>query len=129
MTIDVEGPIGTQRSLPYGSAMVEGSEQARLLEEYDYVEEEFFVSGTAGLYGPTTSDPLDDYEQLNGVKPLSTLCERDVPFKTRALVIRPRDPGAFSGIVHAIPFNNLGEGAKVERHLVREGHAWVGVEG
>jgi hypothetical protein len=126
--IDVEGPVANERSLPYGSAKVEGSEQARLLEEFDYVEEEFFVSGTAGLYGPTTSEPLHEYEQLNAVKPLSTRCESDVPFKTRALVIRPRDAVDFSGIVHAIPFHNLGAGAQVERHLVREGHAWVGVE-
>ncbi|MFI5047773.1 MAG: alpha/beta hydrolase domain-containing protein, partial [Acidimicrobiia bacterium] len=126
--IDVEGPIGTEQSLPYGSAMAEGSAQARLLDEYDYVEEEFFVSGTAGLYGPTTNEPLEHYEQLNDVKPLSTLCEPDVPFKTRALVIRPRDPSRFSGIVQAIPFHNLGAGAQVEPHLLRNGHAWVGVE-
>jgi hypothetical protein len=126
--IDVEGPIGTERSLPYGSAMTDGSTQARLLHEYDYVEEEFFVSGTAGLYGPTTNEPLEHYEQLNDVEPLSTLCEPDVPFRTRALVIRPRDPSRFSGIVQAIPFHNLGAAAQVEPHLLREGHAWVGVE-
>jgi len=35
--IDVEGPIGNERSLPYGSAIIPGSAQARLLEEYGYV--------------------------------------------------------------------------------------------
>ncbi len=124
---EIEGPIANDQSLPYGSAMA-NREQARLLDEYDYVEEEFFVSGTAALYGPTTNEPLEEYEQLNGVKPLSTLCERDVPYTTRALVIRPRETDRFSGIVHAIPFHNLGAGAQVEPHVLREGHAWVGVE-
>ena len=59
---EIEGPIANDRSLPYGSAMA-NREQARLLDEYDYVEEEFFVSGTAALYGPTTNEPLEEYEQ------------------------------------------------------------------
>jgi len=125
--IDVEGPIGTERSLPYGSAL-NNNQQARLLDEYGYVEEELFVSGTAGLYGPTTNEPLEEYEQLNDIAPLSTLCEPAVPFTTRALAVRPREVGRFSGTVHAIPFHNLGAGAQVEPHLLREGHAWVGVE-
>lgn len=55
---NVDGPIGTSKGLPYGSATAGQSEQARLLKEFDYVEEEFFVSGTANLYGPTSSAPL-----------------------------------------------------------------------
>jgi hypothetical protein len=125
---NVDGPIRTATGLPYGSATAGPGEQARLLKEFDYVEEEFFVSGTAHLYGPTSSEPLESYEQLNDIEPLSTLCERDVPYRTRALVIRPREGNRFSGIVHAIPFHNLGAGAQVERHITRDGHAWVGIE-
>jgi hypothetical protein len=128
MSIEVEGSIATATSLPYGSARVEGTEQSRLLRDFDCVEEEFFLSGRANLYGPTSNEPLELYEQLNELNPLSTLCEGDVPYKTRALVIRPREPGRFSGIVHAIPLDNLGAGAQVEAHIVRRGHAWVGVE-
>jgi hypothetical protein len=128
MIENVEGPNVSSESLPYGSAAAGQSEPARLLKEFDYVEEEFFVSGRADLYGPTSNQPLESYEQLNDVKPLSTLWERDVPYKTRALVIRPREGHRFSGIVHAIPFHNLGAGAQVDRHILRDGHAWVGIE-
>jgi Alpha/beta hydrolase domain len=125
---NVDGPIGTSKGFPYGSATAGQSEQARLLKEFDYLEEEFFVSGTANVYGPISSEPVESYEQLNEIEPLSTLWERDVPYKTRVLVIRPREGSRFSGIVHAIPFHNLGAGAQVERHILRDGHVWVGVE-
>jgi len=124
----VEGPIDSAQSAPFGSATRAGSEEARLLDEFDYIEEEFFVSGTANTYGPEVSRPLADGEELYDLKPLSTACERAVPFKTRALVVRPRDMSRFTGIVHAIPFHNLGASAQVERDLVRRGDVWVGVE-
>ena len=124
----VEGPIMSAQSALFGSATRAGSEEARLLDEFDYVEEEFFVSGTANTYGPEVSRPLADGEELYGLKPLSTMCERAVPFKTRVLVVRPRDMSRFTGVVHAIPFHNLGATAQVERHLVRRGDVWIGVE-
>jgi hypothetical protein len=44
------------------------------------VEEEFFVSGTAHTYGPASTRPLADDEDLCALEPLSTVCERDVPY-------------------------------------------------
>src|SRR4051812_41713310 len=54
MSLAVEGPIGTEHSVPYGSARREGSEEAKLLAEFEYSEAEFFVSGTANTYGPAS---------------------------------------------------------------------------
>jgi hypothetical protein len=98
------------------------------MEEYDYVEEEFFVSGTANVYGPESSRPLESGEEIYTLKPLSTRLRADVPYKTRALVIHPRQVSQFSGVVHAVPFHNLNAQASVERHVLRNGHAWVGIE-
>ena len=128
MTFIVEGPIGTDRSVPYGSATREGSEESRLLAEFDYVEEEFFVSGVANTYGPASSRAVADGEDLYALEPLSTVHERDVPFTTRVVVVRPRDVDRFSGTVQAIPFHNLGAAVEPDRHLMRRGDVWVGVE-
>jgi hypothetical protein len=124
---ELEGPVRNEASLPYGSALTPGSENARLLAEHDYVEEEFLVSGTVGVYGPG-SQTREEHEDFYALRPLSTVREPDVPFKTRVLVVRPREASRFSGIVHAIPFHNLGAGAQAEMHLLRRGHAWVGIE-
>src|SRR5215468_12382132 len=124
----VEGPIETEKSAPYGSATREGSEESRLLAEFDYVEEEFFVSGAANTYGPASTRPLAEGEDLYALEPLSTVCERDVPFTARVVVVRPRDFGRFSGTVQAIPFHNLGAAVQLDRYLTRRGDAWVGVE-
>jgi len=124
----VEGPIEIDGRAPYGSATRAGSEESSLLIEFDYVEEEFFVSGTANTYGPASSRALDQREDLYALEPLSTVHERDVPFKTRVVVVRPRDMDRFSGTVHAIPFHNLGANVQLERNVTRRGDAWVGVE-
>src|SRR5262245_65765316 len=117
--VDAEGPIETSRSVPYGSATRDGTEESRLLAEFDYVEEEFFVSGTANTYGPASSRPLSDDEDLYALGPLSTVHERDVPFTTRVVVLRPRDLRTFSGTVQAIPFHNLGAAVQLDRYLMR----------
>ncbi len=126
--MQVSGPIGTQQSMPFGTAMGGDGEQSQLLKEFDYIEEEYFVSGTANVYGPTSSRPLESGEATAVLKPLSTLRWSDAPYKTRALVIRPRHSVEFSGVAHAVPFHNLNAHASVERHLVRRGDAWVGIE-
>src|SRR5262245_66214359 len=123
--VDAEGPIETSRSVPYGSATRDGTEESRLLAEFDYVEEEFFVSGTANTYGPASSRALADDEDLYALEPLSTVHERDVPFTTRVVVVRPGDMQRFSGTVLAIPFHNLGATVQLERNLVRRRDAGV----
>src|SRR5580658_8667645 len=124
----VEGPIGTQKSMPFGTARGGGGDESRLFEEFDYVEDEYFVSGTANVYGPEFVRPLESGETTIGLKPLSAVRRAGAPYKTRAVVVAPRDPARFSGVVHAVPFHNLNAYVAVERRLVRRGDAWVGVE-
>ena len=127
--IQVEGPIETELSLPYGTARVDGSETSRQLRTFDYLEEEFFVSGHANVYGPPGQSQDGRSRDVAGDSiPLTSLCRRGVPYTTRTLVIRPRDTKCFSGIAHVVPFHNLIARAVVEQHLVRRGDAWVGVE-
>jgi hypothetical protein len=51
-----------------------------------------------------------------------------VAYRTRLLVVRPRDLRRFSGNVRAIAFHNLGAASSVERQVLRNGDAWIGIE-
>jgi hypothetical protein len=116
-------------SLPYGTARADAGEAFRLLTAFEYLEEEFFLSGQASVYGPPEQSQVENTSDVDvGSVPLTTLCRRGVPYKTRALVIRPRDAPRFSGIAHVVPFHNLVARASVEQHLLRHGDAWIGVE-
>jgi hypothetical protein len=95
------------------------------LASVGYVQEEYFISGTATAY--TNTAPLG----LDGkwvVAPAST-----APYKTRIVVYRPSDARKFNGTV-AVEWLNVSGGvdagpdwtlAHVE--LIRAGFAWVGV--
>ena len=124
----MEGPIEAHDSLPYGTARVKSGAAERLLRQFDYVEEEFFFSGTANVYGPVSFEAVEPGEPFFITRrPLSTV-HRDVPYKTRALVIRPRETSRFSGVVQAVPVYVLAPTATVEPNLLRNGAAWIGVE-
>jgi Alpha/beta hydrolase domain len=100
------------------------------INEYDvsalgYLEEEYVLEGTATSYrivGDRTSDGAWTTEQ-----------GEDAAFATRLLVRRPSDPSHFSGTVIVEWFNVSGgldaepDWVLLHRHLVRQGHAWVGV--
>lgn len=63
------------------------------LGEYGYTEQEYFLEGQATAYGPAPDAQFgaDGHWKLQP--------SRTAPFKTRMLVIRPRDPKNFSGTV------------------------------
>jgi hypothetical protein len=95
------------------------------LAQVGYMQEEFFISGTATAYtsaGPLTSDGKWT------VSPGNTAA-----YKTRILVYRPTSPKKFNGTVLVEWLNVSGGldaapdwlGAHTE--LIREGFAWVGV--
>jgi hypothetical protein len=78
-----------------------------------YVEEEFYLSGTADAYA------------TSGAKLASA-----VPYRTRVIVRRPVSQDAFNGTV-LVEWQNVTAGYDLDalwnrRHL-REGYAWVGV--
>ena len=111
----VTGPIPvTATSVPFRSASARESSLYVDLLAVAYVEEEWFLAGTADAIDP-------DGEVL----------EADAPYTTRVLVRRPRDAERFSGAVFVEPFHNLNEDTPAwtseYRYLIRSGHAWVGL--
>ncbi|WP_370655442.1 alpha/beta hydrolase domain-containing protein [Candidatus Binatus sp.] len=99
--------------------------QAYDLANLGYVEEEFLLQGTATCFkfiGERTA------EGKWLVEP-----DRRAPFVTRLLVRRPANSARFSGTV-IVEWNNVSGGIDaspdwtlLHRHIVRRGHAWVGV--
>jgi len=114
--LDFRGPIDGQPFLTLGTFDVQPA---------GYVREEWIVSGAATSYtqqGERTPDGQWDARR-----------DRQADFKTRLVVIRPRNPARFSGTV-VIEWLNVSGGLDaspdwlfLHRHLMREGTAWVGL--
>ena len=126
------GPVPvTAGSIPWGTAMDGGAREA-LVRRYTYVEEEFFVSGSAAVYGPggeTRHAPGQSHNDFAAqLRPLAKMMRDNVPFTTRAAMLRPADMRKFSGVVHLIPWHNLDATTYVERNLLRGGDIWIGIE-
>lgn len=95
------------------------------LPTYGYVQEEFFISGTATAYAPTK--PLESSGRWS-VAPTTT-----APYTTRLLVRRPADPARANGTV-VVEWLNVTAGFDTSPDwgynraaLMREGFTWVGV--
>jgi hypothetical protein len=90
------------------------------LAGHGYVEEEFFFEGDATRYfitGTETAIPIDSGH----------------PYRSRLIVRRPASPDGFDGVV-VVEWLNVTNGFELENtwfqideHLLRSGHAWVGV--
>jgi len=85
-----------------------------------YVEEEFFINGTANRY--TTSGTST-----------GTILDSNHPYRTRIVVRRPADAKKFNGTV-LVEWVNVTNGFDAENfwffaweHVLRAGYAWVGV--
>jgi Alpha/beta hydrolase domain len=90
------------------------------LAQYGYVEQEYFMQGTANQY----STPAGATGAV-----LST----GNPYKTRLLVRRPISPSTFNGVV-ILEWYNVTNGFDVEpdwfqthNYLLQNGYAWIGV--
>lgn len=115
----VEGPITGP-----GSPFVAGTLGLDLADA-GFQQREFFISGTATSY--TSTEELGSSGMWD-VEPVES-----AGYKTRILVYRPIDPGAFSGTV-IIEWLNVSGGvdaapdwSSMHTEIFREGHAWVGV--
>ncbi len=90
---------------------------------FGYVEQEFFVSGTAHAFEATSAPANGRWR----IKPTTS-----APYKTRILVRRPSDPSKFNGTV-VVEWMNVSEGESspdwdyLNPMLMRDGFAWVGV--
>ena len=89
------------------------------LAAHGYVEEEFFIKGTANTY--------DTPDMATG-----TIKDNDHPYLTRIVVRRP-DPAHFNGTV-LVEWDNVTNQFDAENvwffdweHMMRAGYAWVGV--
>ncbi|MCO8127605.1 alpha/beta hydrolase domain-containing protein [Acidimicrobiia bacterium EGI L10123] len=95
------------------------------LEEAGYVEEEFFVSGTAQAFD-ADGEPADDGRWSVSVRD-------EAPYTTRILVKRPADAADASGVV-VVEWNNVSVGTDgtpdwtfTAAELLRSGHVHVAV--
>ncbi|HYR95670.1 MAG TPA: alpha/beta hydrolase domain-containing protein [Candidatus Binatus sp.] len=115
----IEGPITGGRGTPFVAST------SFDLAQVGYIQEEFFISGTAAAYtsaGALTSDGMWT------VTPAATAA-----YKTRLLVYRPASRTKFNGTVFVEWLNVSGgldaapdwTGAHTE--MIRQGIAWVGV--
>jgi hypothetical protein len=119
-TPTIEGPVtGGAYDLPFNPL------PERLRDEYDYREDEYFVSGEATAYAAEGTWG-EDGEWVAG--PADT-----APFATRMLVRQPADAEAFNGTV-LVEWLNVSSGMDADpgfglahEMLLREGYAWVGV--
>jgi hypothetical protein len=95
------------------------------LAAHGYVEEEYFIEGTASAY--TSAEPLES----DGVWTVTPTVSE--PYKTRILVRRPADPKRFNGTV-LTEWYNVTAGSDIgpdwgwaNAELMRSGYVWVGV--
>lgn len=95
------------------------------LKTAGYVEEEFFIEGTARAFKPEGTWGID------GKWPVVETTS--APYKTRILVRRPVNPQQFSGVVITEWFNvtsNIDIDVDyqfLQQEILRSGHVWVGV--
>ncbi len=90
------------------------------LASHGYVEEEFFIKGTARTYDTPPGQT-------------ATVKDSGLPYLTRIVVRRPADPGRFNGTV-LVEWDNVTNLFDAENfwffgweHIMRAGYVWVGV--
>ncbi|MDO9711912.1 alpha/beta hydrolase domain-containing protein [Paracraurococcus lichenis] len=124
----VTGPVPT--SAPPGDASHDYPFFATNLDlsKYGYVEEEFFIEGTATRYDLGAPDFAG-----KTALPTASVLDGGHPYKTRMVVRRPTDARRFNGTV-VLEWYNVTNLYDVEidwlqshEFLMRNGYAWVGV--
>ncbi|HEY4281227.1 MAG TPA: alpha/beta hydrolase domain-containing protein [Conexibacter sp.] len=120
-TPQVTGPIPrTDSSIPVGTAEYPGAAASVDLARHGYVEEEYFISGTANVY---------DYDAGGQGLQVKT---PNVPYTTAILVRHPKNPHRFSGRVQLeMSHPQFGVDTQVwawnHDKFMRDGDAWVRV--
>ncbi len=112
-----EGPVTVGHIIEPESALPTG------LAAHDYVEQEYFASGTAHAFTATSAPSSGNWT----IAPTTSAA-----YKTRIIVRRPANPAHFSGTV-VVEWMNESEGESapdwmyLNPELMDEGDAWVGV--
>jgi len=111
--IEADDPAADTRNSIYSASAIG-------LAEYGYVEEEYFIEGTANRY------------TLEGME-TGAVADSGHPYRSRLIVRRPESPARFNGIV-VVEWLNVTGGPDKDidwwqsgPHLVRNGYAFVGV--
>lgn len=98
--------------------------------EGGYVEEEFFLSGTANRY--STACPQTLCAAAASDEPAQVVSDGH-PYRIRLVVRRPADPARFNGRV-IVEWQNVTNNWELDvqwyrasEYFIREGYAWVGV--
>lgn len=111
-------PFGTALSTSSGVGLDLATAGYVDLASAGYVEEEYLLSGTAGLWEsgePGSPHPID----------------AGIAYRTRLLVRYPTDPARSSGVTHVEPLHpHMDAGLSWDAlapHFIRRGDAWVGV--
>ena len=94
---------------------------SEIIDDFGYVEEEFFIEGTANQYD---TPPLST----------GTVISSGHPYRTRIVVRRPEKAQRFNGTV-ILEWQNVTAGYDIDaswvggnaEHFMREGYVWVGV--
>ncbi|QTQ16095.1 alpha/beta hydrolase domain-containing protein [Treponema parvum] len=117
--VEVTGPIPvTDKSHPFSAAAF--SRVPMDLEPFGFSEEEYFVKGSADVYGTDTGGAL-------------TVRERALPYETRILVRRPkngrdRKPRVFLDILNATNGYDIEDlWRRSRRYILENGYSYVGV--
>ena len=117
----VTGPItGGAHGRPFTAALID-------LAKFGYVEEEFFIAGTATRYGVKAGGALTSDGRWNVV------AEGHEPYKTRFLVRRPLDRKRFNGTAvvewmqSSAGFDKDVNWNWQKAEFLRDGYVWIGV--
>src|SRR4051812_8108379 len=130
LSLGLTGPAGAAAAQPVATPITGPGAPFLGLGAFDlgalgYVVEEYIVSGTANSY-KLTGEPTADGAWTATVAGTA-------PYATRIVVVRPKDPKAFSGTV-AVEWLNVTGGLDAgpdwtysHREMLRSGMAYVGV--
>ena len=101
------------------------------LKDAGYVEEEFFISGTANVYD--TPNPGGGIGASPVAYPVANVVSSGHPYKTRLVIRRPSDPAKYNGVA-ILEWTNVTSNYDSEafwyltnEHLLRSGFAHVAV--
>lgn len=112
------GPIEvTENSHPFSS--MKFSREIIHLEDYNFIEEEYFIEDRANVYD-LKNNQVEIFKE-------------DLPFTTRILVRRPKNSKDFTGILY-VDIMNASNGYDIEDlwrrsylHIMENNHAYVGI--
>lgn len=117
---DVTGPVANTTPLRHPDHGYAYNATPVDLGRLGYVEEEFFITGTANRYNTPAGER-------------GSVLDVDHPYATRLVVRRPKQASRFNGTV-IVEWYNVSQGHDGEyewfqsyAHLIRSGYAWVGV--